>query len=47
MPFFYVRNSNFVALFKINENGEPVATVATTNTLSKLIKDRKTKCKLT
>ena len=27
MSYFYVRNMNFVALFKINENGEPIATV--------------------
>ena len=42
MPYFYLRNANFVAVFKINEEGEPVATVSPSPSLAKAIKDSKT-----
>lgn len=41
LPYFYVRNVNFVALFKINELGEPIAIVNPTSSLAKAIKDSK------
>ena len=41
MPYFYVRNAFFLALFKLNEDKEPVVIVNPTQTLAKIIKDSK------
>ena len=39
MPFFYIRNANFIALFNINEEGYPLAIVNPSQVLAKIIKD--------
>lgn len=36
LPFFYVKNNNFVAMFKIEE-GKPIAIVNPSKALAKII----------
>jgi hypothetical protein len=41
MPYFYVRNNNFIAVFKTNDQGEPIVILNPSTTLAKIIKDSK------
>ena len=42
MPYFYVRNNTFVALFRLREDGKPQAILSPSQTLAKVIQE----CKL-
>lgn len=39
MPFFYIRNNNFIALFKLEEGKQPIAIVNPSKSLAKVIQD--------
>jgi hypothetical protein len=38
MPFFYVKNNNFIALFNYSDKGEPIASLHPSKNLTDLIK---------